>query len=584
MRLINSKTLEFKEFFDSELPPYAILSHTWGSEEVSFQDMEQHLPSLETKEGYQKIKKTCFLAQNEESPIDWVWVDTCCIDKRSSAELTESINSMFRWYKQATVCYAHLSDWAPMRTQIDQRGSTSRLEASFANCRWFTRGWTLQELIAPADVLFYDSAWEKRGSKMSLVQQISEITGIEKDMLLGLSSVSDYSVAARMSWAAERHTTRVEDVAYCLFGIFDVNMPLIYGEGNKAFRRLQEEILQRNDDLTVFAWEPDAADITSNGWRYDLFATSPALFKCHVCPGPDSDQRGMMIPSRIGQPTGRTINYRYSYDEASEYSITRKGLQVQGVLYKLPKTSQHNTACWEYFLELGQLRFEQNDSDVWVVAIGIKMQKYGPGSFVRQDPQLTVVQLKDEKHRAAQARFFVSPDNQDIIQTSQNPYRNVVYAFDHTTIKEIRRARPESHWDGESRMFFPARSKYGAFAALVTPAIPGAERRLLIVINQDKSKAFVWNYDGYDISALKAWFWRARSPLEFEDWGTFRTQTRDDRGRDIELKNTAEVEVHGVKHVVEVIIEESDVNFQRGGHSWRVKQLTVSLELLDIKD
>lgn len=118
--------------------------------------------------------------------------------------------------------------------------------------RWFTRGWTLQELIAPVDVIFYSQKWDPLGAKQGdplnndwrFPYLLSDITGIDGDVLLGSLTLEDLSVATKMKWAANRHTTRTEDTAYCLMGIFSVNMPLLYGEGSRAFIRLQEEILK----------------------------------------------------------------------------------------------------------------------------------------------------------------------------------------------------------------------------------------------------------------------------------------------------------------------------------------------------
>ncbi|RYP43033.1 hypothetical protein DL768_010118 [Monosporascus sp. mg162] len=246
MRLLNSCTWEMKEFIsDTHIPPYAILSHTWGitEDECSFQEW-QHLPAsaVKQKEGFQKIEYCC--RQAAKDGLEWVWIDTCCIDKASSAELTEAINSMFRWYRNAEICYAYLSDVssAPTVHQMLERS------------RWFTRGWTLQELIAPAEVVFYSMDWGYIGTKSELSTSISSITTIDVSFLNSRNLVSA-SVAQRMSWAAHRETSRTEDIAYCLLGIFDVNMPLIYGEGMKAFQRLQEEIMKSYPyDYSLFAW------------------------------------------------------------------------------------------------------------------------------------------------------------------------------------------------------------------------------------------------------------------------------------------------------------------------------------------
>ncbi|RDL34748.1 uncharacterized protein BP5553_07876 [Venustampulla echinocandica] len=201
-------------------------------------------PGAGLKLGYKKIKFGC--EQSIKDGLDWIWVDTCCIDKSSTAELSEAINSMFSWYKNAWVCYAYLSD-VPGDTDL------SRNVSSFALSRWFTRGWTLQELIASPDVLFYSASWQFLGSKLSLCELLTEITGIDEEVLK-YRNLESTCVAKKMSWAAKRETTRIEDAAYCLLGIFDVNMPLLYGEGSRAFARLQEEIMKVSDDQSLFAW------------------------------------------------------------------------------------------------------------------------------------------------------------------------------------------------------------------------------------------------------------------------------------------------------------------------------------------
>ncbi|RYP71079.1 hypothetical protein DL771_005013 [Monosporascus sp. 5C6A] len=249
MRLLNTCTWEMKEFVsDAHIPPYAILSHTWGSteDECSFQEW-QHLPALaiKQKEGFQKIEYCC--RQAAKDGLEWVWIDTCCIDKTSSAELTEAINSMFRWYRNAEICYAYLSD-------VSRLGRASTVHQRLERSRWFTRGWTLQELIAPAEVVFYSMDWDHIGTKSELSASISSITKIDAPFLDSKNLLST-SLAQRMSWAAHRETSRTEDIAYCLLGIFDVNMPLIYGEGMKAFQRLQEEIIKSYPyDYSLFAW------------------------------------------------------------------------------------------------------------------------------------------------------------------------------------------------------------------------------------------------------------------------------------------------------------------------------------------
>ncbi|KAJ4387021.1 hypothetical protein N0V85_007815 [Neurospora sp. IMI 360204] len=276
MRLINTETLELHEFFESQAPPYVILSHTWEKDEITFREMVTKSRSTKAKAGYKKVQDTCSMAQRRGQ--QWAWIDTCCIDKSSSAELTESINSMYRWYQNAHECYAYLVDFAP--------GSLPQDELEI--CRWFTRGFTLQELIAPKTVLLFDRDWNVLGKKSDkdILKIINRITRISIDALLHRRPLGDCAIAERMLWASTRETTRPEDRAYCLLGIFEVNMPLIYGEGDNAFRRLQEEIIKRSTDSSIFAWgtplnfQPakNKKGLTEHP-SIGLFASSPADFR-----------------------------------------------------------------------------------------------------------------------------------------------------------------------------------------------------------------------------------------------------------------------------------------------------------------
>ncbi|WYZ44470.1 hypothetical protein EsH8_VII_000906 [Colletotrichum jinshuiense] len=271
MRLLDTTTLQPKEFFEDQIPLYAILSHTWGDDEVLFHDLPGG-PTLTA--GWAKVTPACGLAR--ELGFSWIWIDTCCIDKSSSSELSEAINSMFRWYQKAALCIAYLADVAshPKPTSED-------CAAALARSRWFSRGWTLQELLAPVYLTFYSAEWQKLGSRSVYSDAIAQATKIEAKYLYGSQRLANASVAERMSWAAKRQTTRVEDLAYCLLGIFDVNMPLIYGEGTKAFRRLQEAILRETDDQSIFAWG-DLSEgnvlVATQGPR-PLIAESPSLFE-----------------------------------------------------------------------------------------------------------------------------------------------------------------------------------------------------------------------------------------------------------------------------------------------------------------
>jgi hypothetical protein len=236
MRLLERQAngkLALTEYDAKDVPSYAILSHTWAednSEEVSFQDVEAG-----TGEGKAGWKKINFCAdQAAADDLRLFWIDTCCINKENYAELSHAINSMFRWYGNATRCYVYLPD-----VSTDSRDNW---ESYFRKSRWFTRGWTLQELLAPISVEFFSRERKRLGDKGSLEQEIHEITGISKVALQG-DPLSQFGVNERFSWIERRQTKLEEDKAYSLLGIFDVNIPLRYGEGmTSAFKRLEEEI------------------------------------------------------------------------------------------------------------------------------------------------------------------------------------------------------------------------------------------------------------------------------------------------------------------------------------------------------
>jgi hypothetical protein len=219
-----------------DVQPYAILSHTWGGddEEVTYQDMIRG--TGKTKAGYKKIR-FC-IGQAARDGLRHCWVDTCCINKADSTELTEAINSMFRWYRSAKKCYVYLSDVVTDGCDL----ATTIWQSAFRSSRWFTRGWTLQELIAPSTVKFFCSNGHFLGDKISLEQPLCQITGIAPLALRG-APLSSFSTDERFMWAKNRQTKREEDKVYSLLGIFDIYMPLIYGEGREnASRRLQESI------------------------------------------------------------------------------------------------------------------------------------------------------------------------------------------------------------------------------------------------------------------------------------------------------------------------------------------------------
>jgi hypothetical protein len=243
MRLLKFNALgelEFTKDLTDTIPPYAILSHTWGKdeEEVTFDDLQNVQNGRgKNKAGYIKLEFCGEQARKDK--LDYFWVDTCCINKANLVELDEAIRSMFRWYQNAAKCYVYLSDVSAPSNVGSQ--SQSGWETKFRQSKWFTRGWTLQELLAPKSVEFFSQDRQVLGTKQTLEQMIHEITGIPQQALQGVPT-SQFTVDERLRWAERRTTTKVEDKAYCLLGIFNIFMPIIYGEEDNAFRRLKEEI------------------------------------------------------------------------------------------------------------------------------------------------------------------------------------------------------------------------------------------------------------------------------------------------------------------------------------------------------
>jgi hypothetical protein len=340
MRLIAArKSLDanhicFEEFYTSETPAYAILSHTWDHpQEITYGDCNQE--ASKAKEGFEKVINVCRLALQDG--VEYAWVDTCCIDKSSSAELTEAINSMFVWYQQASFCYAYLAD-------LD--GDRLRRE-----CHWFHRGWTLQELIAPGAISmrFYNKSWTAIGSKHDLLDELYDISQVDAEILSHAIPLSSRCVARRLSWAAGRETTRVEDMAYCLLGIFGLNMPMLYGEGHGAFRRFQEELIRSTCDLSLLAWTPP----TSLDSEYcGFFADSVKDFAS----------------------CSNMMSVADSLLAEGEMTITNKGLKLHTPEYILA----HEGAKYQYALKL-DCKPEDCSGDF----VTVPMRKIGPNTFVR---------------------------------------------------------------------------------------------------------------------------------------------------------------------------------------------------------
>jgi hypothetical protein len=342
-----------EKFLDDAIPPYAILSHTWGSQEVIFEDIVKD--SGRSKAGYKKIK---FCGeQATRDGLQYFWVDSCCIDKSNSQELQEAITSMYRWYQRATKCYVHLSDVSIRKRERDNESSQNTWEQAFRQSRWFTRGWTLQELLAPLSVEFFSIEGSRLGNKQSLEQQIHEITRVPISALRG-SALSHFSTEQKFDWAKKRQTTREEDWAYSLLGIFDISMPVTYGERRaNAVRRLRKEIDDawkdkeclrhlyvtdpRKDKTRIEATKggliPDSYHwIRENGdfkqWRNDL---QSHLLWIKGDPGKGKTMLLCGIVDELKKSTAKTHLLSFFYCQATDSRINNATAVLRGLLYLL---------------------------------------------------------------------------------------------------------------------------------------------------------------------------------------------------------------------------------------------------------
>ena len=309
------------EFDDSEEREYAILSHRWTEEEVDHNEIvelmkmdEEERSEIRQRDGYRKILQSC--EQARKDGYKWLWVDTCCIDKRSSAELSETINSMYRWYENSSICYAYLHDLPG--SSFPTARNDERYAKSNGWPEWFSRGWTLQEMMASRDVQFFNKDWHPIGDKRTLAPTLQTITRVPQDILKeGLSS-NRPCVAQIMSWAADRTTTRVEDRAYSLMGLLDVNMPMLYGEGKKAFHRLQLEIIRTSNDHSIFAWGRRGRQMGS------ILADDPSFLRdCGEMELVNRDEFIESLQERIPEEELPSIE-----DRLGTFPITNRGIQI----------------------------------------------------------------------------------------------------------------------------------------------------------------------------------------------------------------------------------------------------------------
>ena len=496
MRLINARTLQLEPPRYGEVPRYAILSHTWEEQEVTLQEFISATDDIKTKKGYAKIVQACHLAIQDH--IEYVWVDTCCIDKTSSTELAEAINSMFRWYRGAVVCYAYLSDWEPAAQGLEASMAGLTVDGFDAacgpprSCRWFKRGWTLQELVAPGRVEFFDKSWKFRGEKGELTRHLHQITGIQTEVLMNFPSMYRLPIIARMSWASRRKTTRVEDRAYCLMGIFGVNMPLLYGEGEKAFTRLQHEIIKLTGDISIFGWstgQPLSLGSTPRGgfkgsdiWASPLLARSPSLFQ---------------NPAKNLNPWEGMC--------WKEYSVTNVGIRIKCCLVQAcwvhpklssivgidtgppsqPTSESCDVSCEDrfYALELSDNIGGSSSQQSWGGEWGIILHKLRPDWFVRNGDELVWLgpvrgrrNNSTWKHARTAARDIYLASDSNIPGHGADPGQTVVVQTLRVGLYgsnlRFRSAFPETRWDFIGFDFFlgtvPWHQRWGIISVQVS--------------------------------------------------------------------------------------------------------------------
>jgi hypothetical protein len=520
MWLINTRTLQLEFFVNPEDVKYAILSHTWEYDEVTFQELTQSFDAAKKKAGFQKIQKTCEMARDRK--LDYAWVDTCCIDKTSSAELSEAINSMFLWYSLSSVCFAFLSDLEPFKTQV---GFGNPL---LDKCKWFTRGWTLQELIAPLEVIFYDCTWAEVGTKQSLRPQLSIITGIDIPILGRFKELSEVPVGTRMSWAANRQTTRVEDLAYCLLGIFDINMPMLYGEGKKAFTRLQLEIAKDTNDLSLFAWTATDKTTEDDEAFRGILARSPAEFAC-------------------------CSKLRLHWDtlpSETDFTMTNAGLRIESAL-----TGRKSKGEMEYILNLGYQ--DWNHGEPGANTVGIALTKTLQG-FVRSHPRSLIYQHNKPIQRDSltasacsdPAFYHDGATLLTILKDVDAPKsRKLISALDDVVYVRLKmnepnprnyhwatpRPMPESHWDSANMKFYLRRVGLGTyyvsftlkpgFSSAPEPAMESLDLLLVIGVSSNFAGGLLNNKSGPKSWAALIGRGHKLRPAIFEAIGSKRSST-----------------------------------------------------------
>ena len=477
MRLLNTTSGKIEEFFDDKIPGYAILSHTWGDEEISFQDVQNG--GFEGKAGYQKIIFACRQAHSDL--LNYIWIDTCCIDKSSSSELSEAINSMFTWYRRAVICYAYLADVPGDCPELDNNDYVFQVSNSdwpriFSQSRWFTRGWTLQELLAPRNVLFYGSQWNYLGSKKQLCWSLSRITGISHRVLENIEAAREVCIATRMSWASRRETSRVEDRAYCLLGIFGVNMSMLYGEGRGAFFRLQQEIIKTSTDHSIFAWEIPTEIHESRQPLSGLFAPDVKFFY-----------------------NGHKIIPRDGHEEHGSYDLTNMGLRIRVPLVAFPGGGGLGY--------LAVLNCCSEDDLSGPIALSLKKVTDGKFRVLKSQfrPRLTIVPWENTLEAKAQSILIMKRSTPQITLSNQIAVKLSFLNMDLERFKVVD-AYPRSYWNNSSSILL-ASHPISACGVLLWDT----RKRYIalgICLGVGKEGVTLYVYDGQQTDGKDAWWSR----------------------------------------------------------------------------
>lgn len=266
--LIQTKNLIKEDFITEVIRTYfryAMLSHKWNIDEPLFNELPNGVFAPGLPPRFSKLRSFCEVAKC--LGLGWAWCDTCCINKESSAELDEAITSMFRWYRDSALTIVYFFDISGFSRD------------DLIKSKWFKRGWTLQELLAPRVMRFYDRTWTPcvRGPAYNhkLVPEwlhaLQCATGIPPSALQEFTPGPD-NPREKLRWASARSTTRGEDQAYCLFGIFDLTLQPQYGEGEKAFGRLLAELIRITQDTGLLDWNGKRSE------RCSILPASPSGF------------------------------------------------------------------------------------------------------------------------------------------------------------------------------------------------------------------------------------------------------------------------------------------------------------------